>query len=46
MPSLLPPLLDITMLDFVDAYVVGFSALFFYGVKTYFEAQAFWKQFG
>jgi len=30
----------------IDAYVVGFSVLLFYVVKTYFEARAVWKQFG
>jgi hypothetical protein len=30
----------------IDAYVVGFSALTFYVLRTYFEARAVWKQFG
>ena len=30
----------------IDAYVVGFSALTFYVLKTYFEARTVWKQFG
>ena len=33
------------MINFIDAYVVGFSALSFYVLKTYFEARAVWKQF-
>ena len=33
------------MINFIDAYVVGFSALSFYLLKTYFEARAVWKQF-
>jgi hypothetical protein len=34
------------MTNLVDAYVVGFSALSFYVLKTYFEARVVWKQFG
>jgi hypothetical protein len=33
------------MINLIDAYVVGFSALSFYILKTYFEARAVWKQF-
>jgi len=33
------------MIDFIDAYVVGFSLLLFYVLKTYFEARAVWKQY-
>jgi hypothetical protein len=35
-----------TMINLIDAYVVGFSAFSFYLLKTYFEARAVWKQFG
>ena len=34
------------MIDFIDAYVVGFSVLLFYVFKTYFEARAVWKRYG
>jgi hypothetical protein len=34
------------MIHLTDAYVVGFSALSFYVLKTYFEARLIWKQFG
>ena len=34
------------MIHLTDAYVVGFSALSFYVLKTYFEARLVWKQFG
>ena len=34
-----------TMINSIDAYVVGFSVLLFYVLKTYFEARAVWKQF-
>jgi len=43
-PSPPPPIA--TMIGSVDAYVVGFSVLLFYVLKTYFEARAVWKQFG
>ena len=32
------------MIHLIDAYVVGFSALSFYVLKTYFEARVVWKQ--
>jgi len=34
------------MIGFIDVYVLGFSVLFLYVLKTYFEARTLWKQFG
>lgn len=34
------------MFNSMDLYVVGFSALLFYVLKTYFQAREVWKQFG
>jgi hypothetical protein len=34
------------MFDFIDLYVVGFSFLSFYVLKTYSQARVVWKQFG
>jgi len=45
-PSLPPPPPIVTMTDFIDAYVVGFSILLLYVLKTCFEARVVWKQFG
>ena len=34
------------MIGLTDAYVVGFSVVLLYVLKTYFRARAVWKQFG
>ena len=34
------------MINSIDVYVVGLTALSFFFLKTYFAARRIWKQFG
>ena len=43
-PSFLPPMPSL-MFDFIDIYVIGFSLLLVYVLKTYSQFRTLWKQY-